>query len=125
MSSVAIMTTFVALATGSSPSNTGLSGGKAGGIVGGIVGGPKYVLATRSSATGHWTSILPGIASFQMSLHCLKSTYRKQNLTEKDLKWSNIYIIMKDICAGLSFIHSQNEIHRDLKPTTSNRPSEF
>lgn len=28
----------------------------------------------------------------------------------------SIWTIMKDIASGLSFIHSSNEVHRDLKP---------
>lgn len=30
--------------------------------------------------------------------------------------------IMKDITSGVAFIHSQKEVHRDLKPKNSNSP---
>ena len=38
---------------------------------------------------------------------------------EKLLKWHDLVRIMKDIVKGLIFIHSNNEIHRDLKPNNS------
>jgi serine/threonine protein kinase len=41
---------------------------------------------------------------------------------EKLLKWHDLVQIMKDIVKGLNFIHSNREIHRDLKPRNSSSP---
>ena len=45
------------------------------------------------------------------------------NGDENVKKWNRIGIIMRSILLGLDFIHSQNEIHRDLKPRNSISPS--
>lgn len=39
--------------------------------------------------------------------------------TENVLRWHDLVRIMQDIANGLEFIHSNNEIHRDLKPNNS------
>lgn len=41
---------------------------------------------------------------------------------EKSSFMGEIWKIMRDVTNGLSFIHSENEVHRDLKPRNSIYP---
>ena len=35
----------------------------------------------------------------------------------------NVWIIMREIAAGVEFLHSQSQVHRDLKPRNGNFPA--
>ena len=42
-----------------------------------------------------------------------------------DLKASQIWNIMREITAGIEFIHGQNMVHRDVKPANGNSPPDL
>lgn len=43
-------------------------------------------------------------------------------LNKRNLMCLSFWGIMKDICSGLNYMHSNHELHRDIKPRNSNTP---
>jgi len=55
-------------------------------------------------------------------IQCAETRKRLPPLSDSSLQWTKmvqLWDLMEDIASGIAFIHSEKEIHRDLKPRNS------